>query len=279
MLKKMQHFLNTKFFLALILAIFAFLVWYANVVQAQQLVKEGLISYWSFDKSDIVGKTVKDLKGNNHGTIAGDPEIVQGEVNEALSLNDGREGDHIDVPDAPELHTTEELTICLWINFRGTQESHNWPCIMRKGHSSGANYFFGLWDLTNQIYMTFTPPWQDKQSGLNVKQEGWSYAALRVDGPEEKVIFYVDGEMSEKALGYKVLPDTDADIMIGGGVDADPADLNATIDELCLYNRALSDNEIKQNQQATAGLAVVNEELLSLTWGKLKTDAISFQRR
>jgi len=143
---------------------------------------------------------------------------------------------------------------------------------MRKGHSAGATYFFGLWDLTSQIYLTFTPPWQDKQSGLNVKQGDWSYVALRVNGPEQKVFFYVDGETSEVPLGQKSLPDTNADIMIGGGVEADPADLNATIDELCLYNRALSDDEIKQNQQATAGLAVVNERLLSLTWGKLKKD-------
>ena len=265
MFRKMQH---------IILAIFASLVWYANVAQTQQIVEEGLVSYWSFDKSDIVGETVKDLKGGNDGTIAGNPEIVQGKVNEALSLNDGREGDHIDVPDAPELHTTEELTICLWIYFRGTQAPHNWPCIMRKGHSEGCNYFFGLWNLTSEIYMTFTPPWQDKRSGLNAKQDDWSYVALRVNGPEQKVIFYVDGKTSEVPLGQKSLPDTNADIMIGGGVESDPADLNAIIDELCLYNRVLSDDEIKQNQQATAGIAVVNEGSLSLTWGKLKKDSL-----
>lgn len=256
--------------MVLILTIVASLIWYANLAEAQQLIEDGLISYWSFDRSNIVGNTVRDLKGDNDGTIAGDPEIVQGRINEALSLNDGRDGDHIDVPDAPELHTTEELTICLWINFRGTQAPNNWPCIMRKGHSTGANYFFGLMDLTNQIYLTFTPPWQDRLSGLNVKAGDWSYAALRVNAPDEKVFFYVDGATSEKALGYDVLPDTDADIMIGGGVAADAADLNATIDELCLYNRALSDDELEQNQEATRGLAVENERFLSLTWGEIK---------
>ncbi|MBC8232941.1 LamG domain-containing protein [bacterium] len=257
--------------LSIILTLVVCLVWYTNVTLAQQLVEEGLVSYWSFDKAAVVGKTVKDSKGGNDGTTAGSPEVVQGKVNEALSLNDGREGDHIDVSDAPKLHTTEELTICLWINFRGTQAPHNWPCIMRKGHSSGANYFFGLWSLTSEIYLTFTPPWQDRQSGLNVKQGGWSYAALRVNAPERKVLFYVDGTTSEVALGFDSLPDTDADIMIGGGVQADAADLNATIDELCLYNRVLGDNELKQNQEATQGLSVGSKRFLSFTWGEIKT--------
>lgn len=262
--------MSKRLSLALTLTILAFPVWYMNVAQAQQLVEQGLISYWSFDKSGIIGDTVKDIKGGHDGTIVGSPEVVNGKINEALSLNDGRQGDHIDVPDAPELHTTEELTICLWINFRGTQAPHNWPCIMRKGHSSGANYFFGLWDLTNQIYMTFTPPWQDRQSGLNVKQGDWSYVALRVNASDGNVLFYVDGQASERALGFDVLPDTDADIMIGGGVQADQADLNATIDELCLYSRALSDDELMQNQQATRGLDVGNDRFLTSAWGKIK---------
>ena len=247
------------------------LVWCADVTLAQQLVEEGLVSYWSFDTTAIVGQTIKDSKGGKGGIFTGSPEVVQGKVNEALSLNDGREGDYIDVPDAPKLHTTKELTICLWINFRGTQAPHNWPCIMRKGHSSGANYFFGLWDLTSEIYLTFTPPWQDRRSGLNVKQGEWSYAALRVNALEQKVLFYVDGTTSEVALGFDSLPDTDADIMIGGGVQADPADLNATIDELCLYNRVLSEDELKQNQEATDGLSVGSIKFLSLTWAEVKT--------
>ena len=260
-----------KVFIVMILTIAISSICNMNETQAQQLVENGLVSYWSFDKSNISGNTVKDLIGGNDGTIVGKPETVQGKINEALSLNDNRQGDHIDIPDAPNLHTIEELTICLWVNFRGTKAPQNWPCIIRKGHSAGANYFFGLWDITSQIYLTFTPAWQDRQSGLNVKQDDWSYIALRVNAPEDKVFFYVDGEISEKALGYKVLPDTAEGIMIGGGVTADPADLNATIDELCLYNRSLSDDEVKQNQGATHGLAVADERFLGLTWGKIKT--------
>ena len=43
---------------SIILTLVVCLVWYANVTLAQQLVEEGLVSYWSFDKAAIVGKTV-----------------------------------------------------------------------------------------------------------------------------------------------------------------------------------------------------------------------------
>jgi len=65
------------------------------------------------------------------------------------------------------------------------------------------------------------------RSGLNVKLNDWSYIALRVNGPEQKAIFYVDGETQEVPLGQKSLPATNADIVIGGGTKADPGDLNA----------------------------------------------------
>lgn len=242
-----------------------------NQAYAQQIVDQGLVAYWSFDKSSISGDTVKDIKNEHDGIIAGEPQVVNGKVKDALSLNDGRSGDNIVIADEPDLHTTQELTICLWINFRGTSAPNNWPCIMRKGHSDGANYFFGLWDTTSQVYMTFTPPWQDKQSGLNVKQDDWSYVALRVNGADAKVSFYIDGKTSEKALGFNELPDTNSDIMIGGGVAADPADVNATIDELCLYDRFLSDAEIKQNETATQGLAVNGIGKIGSIWGYIKT--------
>lgn len=54
----------------------------------------------------------------------------------------------------------------------------------------------------------------------------------------------------------------------------DAADLDATIDELCIYNRVLSDNEVQQNQKATRGIAVEDKRFLSLTWGAVKKNKI-----
>ena len=47
------------------------------------VVTDGLVSYWTFDKTHIVNDTVKDVWGDNNGTIIGNPKVVPGQVGEA----------------------------------------------------------------------------------------------------------------------------------------------------------------------------------------------------
>ncbi len=42
------------------------------------VVTDGLVSYWTFDKQDISNNTVKDVWGENSGTIVGNPTVVSG---------------------------------------------------------------------------------------------------------------------------------------------------------------------------------------------------------
>ena len=53
----------------------------------QPIVTDGLVSYWTFDEKDIDGFTVKDVWGENDAKIVGDPEIVDGQVGEALEFD------------------------------------------------------------------------------------------------------------------------------------------------------------------------------------------------
>ena len=43
---------------------------------AEPVVTDGLVSYWTFDRPDIVGKTARDVWGENDGTIVGSPKVV-----------------------------------------------------------------------------------------------------------------------------------------------------------------------------------------------------------
>ena len=47
---------------------------------------------------------------------------------------------------------------------------------------------------------------------------------------------------------------------------------NGVIDEVMIYNRALSENEIQQNFNATSQLAVEQANGLAITWGKIKVE-------
>ena len=51
------------------------------------IVTDGLVSYWTFDRKYITNKTVKDVWGNNNGTLIGNPKVVHGQVGEALEFD------------------------------------------------------------------------------------------------------------------------------------------------------------------------------------------------
>ena len=103
----------TKIFIAIFLL--------ASVVSLSeaQIVREGLVSYWSFNEDSIRGDKVSDLWGDNHGTLFNDPEEVEGKYGEALEFT----GDnHIDIPDSDTLDlTTGEVSVTTWVLRTGPE--------------------------------------------------------------------------------------------------------------------------------------------------------------
>ena len=82
------------------LVLLAFLAWQSSA--EAQVVKDGLVSYWSLDEVTIEGKKVKDLMGENDGEMKGDPKIVAGRRGEALEF-DGAE-DYVEIPSDDSLN-------------------------------------------------------------------------------------------------------------------------------------------------------------------------------
>jgi len=58
---------------------------------AEAVVTDGLVSYWTFDRHQVGGGTVKDVWGENDGTIVGNPKVVSGYVREALKFDGPRD--------------------------------------------------------------------------------------------------------------------------------------------------------------------------------------------
>ena len=86
-----------------------------NVTQAQ-IVEKGLVSYWSLDKADIKGKTVKDVRGKNDGTIDGAPKTVEGKLGEGLEFNG--KNDYVEVKDNPSLNFGKgDFTMSVWVKY------------------------------------------------------------------------------------------------------------------------------------------------------------------
>ena len=70
-----------------VLIILVVIVGLCGITDAEDIVTDGLVSYWTFDREDIIGNTVKDVWGENNATIVGTPTIVNGQLKEALKFD------------------------------------------------------------------------------------------------------------------------------------------------------------------------------------------------
>jgi len=206
--------------------------------QDDQIVTEGLIGYWSFDRTTITDKTVEDIWGNNDGTINGDPKIVEGKVGEALEF-DGID-DFVETTPSVTLSLTDAGTLEAWI--KGTGESMEIARIIETGADNGIEIG------TNAGYGSagaVLGSWIHATSTYTINDDKWYYIAAVFSGT--KLSLYVDGELNEEASGDNNLNmGTESRIVIGKHPSAG-YNFDGLIDEVRIYNRALDEKEILQN--------------------------------
>ena len=70
-----------------VLILLVVIVGLSGITDAEDIVTDGLVSYWTFDREDIIGNTVKDVWGENNATIVGTPTIVNGQLKEAIKFD------------------------------------------------------------------------------------------------------------------------------------------------------------------------------------------------
>ena len=114
-----------------------------GIADAENIVTDGLVSYWTFDRKDIIGNTVKDVWGENNATIVGTPTIVNGHLKNALKF-DG-------IKDYVNLTTLGNFgaklgfsTVEVWIK---TDYKEAWTTIFKtigRGCNNSANMIWGI---------------------------------------------------------------------------------------------------------------------------------------
>ena len=227
----------------------------ANTAEAQ-VVTEGLVSYWSFDS--VAGKRVQDDWGQNHGTIEGAPQKVAGRFGLALEFDGVK--DQIVVPNDDSLTIVDEITLCAWIFWNGIT-----GIIVSK--RDPVSYQFSAIQAGNPNTIQLCCPTCIYSDAALAANEWIHIAAVR---SKDKIYFYKDGESAGIFDEANAWVTNNADVIIGGW-PGDGYKYGGILDELSIYNQALSAKEIKQNF-AAKGLAVSpSAGKVTLTWGRLKT--------
>lgn len=244
------------------LFVFCLIVFMSAYILEAQLITDGLVSYYTMDKKDIEGKTLKDAFGNNHGTIEGEPKSIPGHLGDALEF--GGAPDSVVLPKIMKIGENPVTYEC-WFNKTNTT---GWQYLVTNKTKCDDNFFrLGFNNNTGQLRF-YTE--QDN----NVKK-AWVTAEDYADGKWHHVVatrekavgkIYVDGELVKE------------DVAMAGDLGGDRTNwylaraeyLIGAMDEVRFYNRALTEEEVKQNFESE-GMAVVNSsDKLSITWGMIK---------
>ena len=225
------------------------------------------IGHWTLDEG--AGATAKDVSGNGHdGELVGSAKWVSGNLDGAFEFN-GTDNEFV-VPDADDLDGYSELTVTAWANSFSRGDS-GFPRILSKGHEHSWTFlidanagnklrFIVSFDGGTKIDVT------DPADLTPLFNQFHHYAAVW-DGAE--VVTYIDGKESHRAAaaggpGIK----TDQPVRIGNSPNGRHFD--GVIDDVWLFDKALSADDINLIMTGRAATAVEPAGKLAVTWGTLK---------
>jgi hypothetical protein len=209
----------------------------------------GLVSWWPGDGD------ADDIVGDNGGTLQNGATFADGVVGPAFSF-DGVD-DFVSAPHEESQNIREALTIDAWVLKKGPCERLNCIVLMKEDvPAPGENDLrYGLVIHDNEAFVVDrvslslnTASWEDVViSNTVLHDDVWYHVAGTYDGSSAKI--YVNGilDNSVEKSGL-LLPSTGGAMKIGQeSTVEDPAGpefFNGLIDEVELFNRALSAEEI-----------------------------------
>jgi hypothetical protein len=202
----------------------------------------GPVSYWKFDEGG--GMTAYDSAGDNHGTVCGDADWTAGKIGGALSF-DGWD-DFVRVEHDDSLNITGDITISAWVYFarggryqamvtkcRGSGRQNN-PFDFRTSTSAEPDLAFVRADANGheRVYST-----------ENMSLGEWHHVLVRVENNVPD--FYVDGVITRKYADtvFTRTPTGNTEPLLIG-CRSDGLDFKGLIDEVMIFDRALSAEEI-----------------------------------
>lgn len=228
-----------------------------GVINAQQA---NLVLYLPFDEGE--GDKAADLSDfNNDGTVHG-AVWVDGVKGSALDF-DGQS--YVEISDDESLDITDEITIMAWVKLPGA----GGECpVVSKGPWGDQPY-----ELTNHIGQKKAMLMMGGQicwSSTLVEFNIWYHLAGTFDG--EVIKLYIDGEPAGELAWGGPMPSNDVALRIGMRPQQEAYAINGTVDEVAIYHRALSQDDIQVAiESGIIQAAVTTSSKLTTTWGSIKS--------
>ena len=225
-------------------------------ISAAQVVENGLIAYWTFDKANEAGE---DIIGGHNAEVFGTPKIVPGKVNEALEFNGT--SDYLEA-DIPHNLLADGVTLEVWFQ----QDKPNKFGVMIKIDPDKAELNLDPERGGRSELWCFDAGGLEGAAGLS--DGNWHHAVGAVS--KNGQVHYIDG-INVGSNTNAVVFDVPSKVTIGQRAGRGLF-WEGMLDEVRVYGRPLSEGEVKQNMEAE-GLSVEPVDKLADIWGNIKSQA------
>ena len=220
---------------------------------------ESLVLLFTFEEGG--GDTTEDKSGHdNTGALIEGAQWGEGKYGNGLILGNGS---YVNISDSEGLDAVSELTIELWANINLVNNA-----TFAAKATWDSSFHSHLWT-GDMIYWGFNVSDRINTPAGTIIAGEWAHFVLQYDGPGSMWRIYKDGE--EVAAGpatIEEIPDTDVNLSIGGR-DLGGASVDGIIDEVAVYNKVLSEEEIRRDMEGIA-TAVEPVGRLATTWALIK---------
>lgn len=222
-------------------------------------VKTGLVGHWTFNGNDVVWSsasvgTAYDRVGGNNGTLTNMNQTtspVQGKLGQAFSFS-GSGSNYVDVGSVGDAQISSQVSVSAWV-YRKANSAEYSELVADELYGSSQGYYLG--DFLSGI--------SDSEYGFRINGAGGNAATvLESSMTFNEWVHYVGVFDGDNIYLYKngVLVDSDnhpdSAVSIDSGNAFVGTGVNGHIDDARVYNRALSESEVKQLYRVGAGTLI-----------------------
>jgi len=213
-------------------------VWSFKTLPDIPVTDPNLVGWWKFDEG--TGSTALDWSGHgNHGTINGDPQSVAGYDGDALEF-DGS-GDYVNCGNGPSLQIQDAITIAFWFKVEAFQTT--WEAFLSKGDNSYRASRGGGDGNATHLGISGTSV-GNFNGNVIITGGDWHHYAGTYDGTNARI--YIDGVLDTEVASTGQINISSYELWIGTNSQNTGRLLHGLMDEVRIYNKALTVEEIQQ---------------------------------
>jgi len=231
----------------------------------------GAVAYWNLDESS--GDPSDSVGQYNNGTLkytTTAPTYSTGKYNKAINLDGGTNSQYVEVSNYPDLNPTNttvfpgldpyKISVEAWAKSSASTWNADGTLVSKR------NVYIlypvtGTKNMEFRVYVYADGSWSWQSATFTADADfditQWHHYTGTYDKTNIKI--YVDGILKETTPNTGDMNTSDTGVLTIGRDDGQAAYLNGSIDEVVIYNRAISADEVRKRASAKLKTAVAKD--------------------